>query len=459
MKIEMSNVNIKGILAKLSVLKSNWLLSASIGIALVAVLLFIPVKLVSGNLKKAVGQRSLRLGTQVKSARRSTVSKDQWKELAKYEAVYENDANQIARLAIQSTQRQLLSYSIFPEPKDQSSAIFKMFGDNYRLGIDALLKGVNASDCPTDEELDQGMANASATSPGGGAARQYSTPSSRPRPLSGAYSIYAGARRDSPGQPKSVESTIRDEICLSRAKAISVYADPPDLAGYEFWGEYRYDVKPEDAVQDCWYYQLGYWVIEDVFSTIGSMNSGSPDVLTAPVKRLLEVGFKSGGNVGSSRASSLRRVRKLAVNPRSARPGYVGADLSGSMANSFTGRFSDNDIDVIHFKFSAVIAVKSVLPFMKELCSGKQHKFKGFFDELPQTQTFVHNQITVLQSKFIAVDRLDSFHSLYRYGQDAVVELRLVCEYVFNKSAYDDIKPAEVKAGPEPPPGRRTPPR
>jgi len=323
MKIEMSNVNIKDILAKLGVLKSNLSLLASIVIALVAVLLFVPVKLVSGNLKEAVGQKSLRLGTQVNSAKRSTVSKDQWKELAKYEAVYENDASQIALLAVQSTQRQLLSYSIFPEPNDQSSAIFKLFGDNYRFAIDALLKGVNASDCPTDEELSQGMANASATSPLGGAARQYSTSSSRS--MSRSFPRSVSPRSLSFGTTKGVESTILDEICLSRAKSISVYASLPGLAGYEFWAEYKYDVKPEDAIQDCWYYQLGYWAIEDIFSTIGTMNSGSADVLTAPVKRLLGVGFKSGANTGSSRA-----VRRLAASsPQKARPGYVGPDLSG----------------------------------------------------------------------------------------------------------------------------------
>lgn len=456
MKIEMSNFNVKDILAKLSVLKSNLSLLASIVIALVAVLLFIPVKLVSGNLNQAVRRESLSLGTKVKSAKRNTVSKDQWRELAKYEAIYENDANQIARLAVQSTQRQLLSYIIFPQPKDQSSSIFKLFGDNYRLGIDALLKGANASDCPTDEELDQGMTNASATSLGG-AARQQS--SLRSRPSTGAPSRYAGSPTGSSGKPKSVEATIVDEICLSRAKSISVYANPSDLPGYEFWDEYGYDVKPEDAILDCWYYQLGYWVIEDVFSTISSMNSGSPDVMTAPVKRLLGVSFEAGGNARSSQASSSAPRRAGVNQARRARPHYVGDDMSGSMTNSFTARFSDNDIDVMHFNFSVVIAVKSVLPFMKELCSGKQHKFKGFSDELPQEQTFAHNQITVLQSKFIPVDRLESFHSLYRYGQDAIVELSLVCEYVFNKKAYDGIKPAEVKAGAGLPAGQRTPAR
>src|SRR3990172_353736 len=235
MKIEMSSVNIKDILSRLSVLKSNPLLLASIIIALVAVLLFIPVKLVNSNLKESVDQKSLRLGRQVKSAKGTAVSKDQWKELAKQEAMYENDANQIALLSIQSTQRPLLRYGILPEPSDQSSAIFKMFGDNYRRGINDLLLAINANDCPTDDELSQGMVSASATSPGG-APRQYSTVSTRL--TSGSY------RRPSAGS-RAVEETILDEICLSRAKSISVYASPFDLPGYGFWGEYTYDVKPE----------------------------------------------------------------------------------------------------------------------------------------------------------------------------------------------------------------------
>ena len=448
MKIEMSSLNIKGILSRLSVLKSNSLLLASIIIAFVAVLLFIPVKLVNSNLKEVVDQKSLRLGRQVKSAKGTAVSKDQWKELAKQEEMYENDANQIALLAIQSTQRPLLRYGIFPEPSDQSSAIFKMFGDNYRRGINDLLLAINANDCPTDDELKQGMVSASATSPGG-VPRQYSAVA--PRPPSGSY-------RSPSGASKPVEETIRDEICLSRAKSISVYANPSDLPGYAFWGGYTYDVKPEDAIADCWYYQLGYWVIEDVVSTIGSMNSGSTNVLTAPVKRLAGVSFKRAGDVrrGSSMASG--GDRNSPADPlRVARPCYVGANMSGSMTDSFTGRFSDNDIDVIHFNLSVVISAKSVLPFMKDLCGIKQHKFKGFYDELPEAQTFAHNQITILQSQFYSVDRLDPFHSLYRYGQDAVVELRLVCEYVFNKSAYDVIKPAAIKAGAMATTGQQTP--
>jgi hypothetical protein len=36
-------------------------------------------------------------------------------------------------------------------------------------------------------------------------------------------------------------------------------------------------------------------------------------------------------------------------------------------------------------------------------------------------------------------------HRYYRYGDDNVVELDLVCEYIFNTKGYEPIKPESVK--------------
>ena len=36
-------------------------------------------------------------------------------------------------------------------------------------------------------------------------------------------------------------------------------------------------------------------------------------------------------------------------------------------------------------------------------------------------------------------------HMVYRYGDAQVVELDLICEYVFNKAAYEAVKPKQVK--------------
>jgi hypothetical protein len=464
MKMDMSNINIKEILGKLSVLKSNLSLSASIIITLVAMLLFIPAKILGGKLENTVKQESLGKGTQIKTAKEQAVSKDQWKELAKYEAAYEKDANEIAILAMRSTQRELLSYDMFPSPKDKSSGIFKAFGERYQAAIDGEINRINAKDCPTQEELSQGMANASVTSSMGGGYRGYSATSSR-QPRGSEFDYYQGYQGGGLGS-NTVMDTIRDEICLSRAKSISAYANPVDLAGYEFWEQYKYDVKPEDAIQDCWYYQLGYWVIEDVFSTIIAMNSGSAQVFTSPVKRLMYVRFgEDSGDARTSGAAVYDMVRSYttaAGRPAMDRPSYTNnvnvnvnmtgynVGMTGYSDAPHTNRLGDEDIDVMHFNFAVIIEAGSVLPFMKELCSIKKHKFKGFFDELPAVETFAHNQITILRSAFYAVERSDVLHDRYRYGQNAVVELEFTCEYIFNKKAYDAVKPKEVKVQKDP---------
>jgi len=465
MKMDMSNVNIKEILGKLSVLKSNLSLLASIIITLVALLLFIPVKILSGGLENTIKRESLGSARQIRSAMQDAVSENQWEQLGKYETLYEDDANQIEILATQTTQRELLSYDMFPSPKDQSSGIFKAFGDRYRDAIDAAVDRINAKDCPTQEELDQGTDNASGTSSmRGGSRMRGGTPSysgtPSPQGYGSGFDYYQGYQEGGASLgSNTVMDTIRDEICLSRAKSISAYANPLDLAGYGFWGEYKYDVKPEDAIQDCWYYQLGYWVIEDVFSTIAVMNSGSAQVFTSPVKRLMYVRF--GEDLGGARMSGAATYGMGGAYTASQpgmtmdRPSYANklnvdttgynVGMTGDSGAPHTNRLGDEDIDVIHFNFAVIIETGSVLPFMKELCSGKTHKFKGFFDELPKAETFVHNQITILQSAFYAVERLDMLHDRYRYGQNAVVELAFTCEYIFNKKAYDAVKPEEVR--------------
>jgi hypothetical protein len=91
-----------------------------------------------------------------------------------------------------------------------------------------------------------------------------------------------------------------------------------------------------------------------------------------------------------------------------------------------------------------VVNAKSVLPFMKELCSAKEHKFSGFSGREPE-QMFKHNQMTILESTITPVERESRMHDYYRYGEDALVELDLICEYIFNKAGYAEIKPEQVK--------------
>ena len=397
----------KDLIQRLSFLGNYSSLILPVIIILVAVLLFIPTQLMSSKLKKRVENESISIGKRVQSLSESTVSRNQWEVEREYQQAYERDANQTALLAKQSSQRPLLSYKIFPKPKDTSTLIFQEFGQRFRGRIDKLIAQANALDCPTDAELQRGLQGSS-------------LPSSRD------WSMEKG-RSDM--RLSEVDATITDVLCREKAKCASVYANPADLSGYEFWEEYEY-TGMDTAVEDCWYWQLAYWIIEDIFDTIDALNSGSNSVFTSPVKRLLDVSFAASDKGAGGKVAAVR-------------PSYV-LSIEEALTEPHTGRFCNDDIDVVHFNIAVVVSTKAVLPFMQQLCSAKQHKFRGFSGE-EQEQVFKHNQITVLESNIRSIDREDTTHNLYRYGEDAVVVLDLICEYIFNKNGYDEIKPESVK--------------
>jgi len=213
------------------------------------------------------------------------------------------------------------------------------------------------------------------------------------------------------------------------------------LSGYKFWEEYEY-IGWEPAIEDCWYSQLGYWILDDVVDTISVVNWGSKSVFTSKVKRLLSVNFpKSETKVKSKYTLTSVRRKKKADN----RPSYILSSSKKELEKSCTGRISKGDIDVVHFNVSVLVSTRAVLLFMRELCSAKEHKFNGWDGEDNPPQIFKHNQITILQYKLAPIDREDRMHKLYRYGDDAVAQLDLTCEYIFNKKGYDKIKPDAVK--------------
>ena len=443
----MNMPNFKDILQKLSVFKNNLSLLVPVIITLVSVLLFVPTQLMSSKLKKDVEQESINNGgRRIKNLEKSAVSRQQYEMEAERQKAHAADANEIAQLAKQSTQRELLSYDIFPAPNPNgfSGLIFQQYGQNYRSGIDKMILSVNGRDCPTDAEIQRGLENSS----------------SRNRMRGGGISMMSSSRGSGMNLYGSsmmfgnIDRMIVDEMCKDRAKSISVYVNPADISGYEYWANYKYDVKQEDAIQDCFYHQLGYWIIDDIFQTINTMNSGHDNVLTAPAKRFMGITFtmglkrpRSGG--GGAFRSGRRGVQKKQQEDAD-RPAYVRTAAPG-LSESCTGRYCSNDIDVTHFNFSVIVSTKSVLPFMKELCSVKEHQFRGYPDpnQPEQTfqpvQTFKHNQITVLESKIGSINPNDQTHRYYSYGDESVVSLDLICEYIFDVKGYDVLIPEPVK--------------
>jgi hypothetical protein len=427
---------LKNLLKVSSIFREHSSLVVPIAVALAGVLLFLFTHFMSSKLKAQITRESITdRGRRIEYLSKDAIPAEQWKVEKQYQHKYATDANHVVLLARQLTERPLLQDMMFPQPKTRSTLIFEQFGQRYREGINELLSNVEAGNCPTITQLRAALESSPVASKlrwGAALTSPSATAAARRAAIAALLNTL-----------KEVDRAMVDILCKDKAQSARVYASPADIGGYEFWEEYKY-AGADEAIQDCWYYQLGYWIIEDVFQTIGAMNSASNNILTAPVKRLVRVGFTLGAAEDNTRRGPRRaryvRGKKVSTGER---PAYIVTEYDG-LTESWTGRRCNDDIDVVHFSVSVLVSANAVFPFMEQLCSAKEHTLRGA-SETDQKQTLKHNQITILESTIGSIDPEGEDHGLYRYGDDAIVALDLICEYIFNKTGYEDIKPDAVK--------------
>ena len=438
-----SNVNIKDALKKLSFLKNNLALLVPIVIVIGALLLFIPTRILGKRLRARVEKDSVGTGKQVERLLRDVNSVAEAEALEEYINAYARDANEIEALMAQTVERELLSYAIFPETNETSIGLYEEFGQRYRAGMNAMLERMNAGVCPTDTEIESALKQAPRTPLQRGGGGGYGDPYGG-MGMRGGGAAYGGggSGRRSYRMMSPRDRRIADQICLDKARTAGVYATEAEIAGYAYWDEWKFEDK-DKAYRDCWYWQLGYWIIEDVAETVVAMNAEAASVLEAPVKRLMTVDFKMKRSRGR-RGRGRRMARRTSTEDSN--PAYA-TDTKDALTTPCTGRFTGEEkgIDVVQFDVRLVVDAAQVVPFMEELCSAKPHKSRGFYGKEPE-QTFMHNQISVLESSVAPVDKEGYSHDLYRYGDLPVVELDLLCEYVFSRTpGFEEIKPQQVK--------------
>jgi hypothetical protein len=131
-KINLDMTQIKEALSKLTFLKSYSFLILPSAIILVAALLYIFIPVMNGKLQAKIEKESVKNGKILSSLSKDVVSKNQWEQEEKAGIAYLADLENIAKLALQSTQRNLLSYDVFPEPVESSPIIFKQFGQKFQ---------------------------------------------------------------------------------------------------------------------------------------------------------------------------------------------------------------------------------------------------------------------------------------------------------------------------------------
>jgi len=455
----MANINIGDILKKLSFFKNNVALLVAVGLVVVALLLFIPTRIFASRLVKTMEQ-SAQMGRTIKSQIGQLEEGVKARQLQPYINAYARDVNQIENLVKQTTLRELLSYRLFPDTNESSILLFEEFSRAYRRGIDAMLQSVKAGAPPTDTEISTALKQAPQQGMGmyggayGGGYGPYGggpggrPPSGRsPSPMSGMSSPYGRGMGMSSFAMTDAQYKIFEMLCKEKAQAAGVYAGPvdptgmPTIAGYLYWDDWKFENR-DNAYKDCWYWQMGYWMIEDVMTTVREMNKTSSSVLDAPVKRVMNVNFVLTQTLGRS----MRRVGRgggMRGKKTGDNPTYV-TSAKDALTTPCTGRYSGEIFDVMQFEIRVVVDAKDTLAFMKQLCAAKEHKFAGWKGNEP-VQKFLHNQITILESTTAPVDPEGPEHIAYEYGDAPVVELDLFCEYLFSKAAYEDVKPQQVK--------------
>jgi hypothetical protein len=443
-----AKVNVKDVLGKLGFLKNNLSLLLPIFIIVVAVLLFIPTRLLRGRLQATIQKQSLDTGRRIDSLIREVNQASEAEAMARYIDAYAQDANRIELLMKQTTQRELLSYDLFPDTNDSFLLLFEEFGHKYVSGVEAMLQSMGAGGPPTDVELQAALKNAprSPYQPGGGYGSLYGRGGPSPMmPPMGPGTPGAGSGRMMFGMMTETDRKIIDKVCLDKASMARVYTSPIDWDGFTFWNDWKYE-DSDSAYRACWYWQLGYWILEDVAASVGEINQNAPSILTAPVKRVMNVSFTlQRAKAGMMRSGSFRPRGRRSTDKNKQLPAYVfSAKDASAMTVPCTGRYTCRDFDVVHFNVRVIIRSDQVLPFLQTLCRAKEHKFRGFYGKEPE-QTFKHNQITVLETKLSPINPLNLEHQAYRYGDDAVEEMDIICEYLFYGKAYDEIMPGLIR--------------
>jgi hypothetical protein len=376
------------------------------GLLLAAVIVFLIAKHINSGVQESVAD-SLDTGEAVSRFLRDAPSVEQAQAELAFQQKHKTDAEKVQQLVMQTTQRELIAYNIFPEPTDMSRYIFDYYAENYIKAIDQMFQEINAGDAPSENELQADLAGTANT-------------------------------RSMRNIDENTKKII-DARCKARARSIGLYARPQVFDWYNYWSQYQYSGRAS-AIYDCWYSQLAYWVYEDVMETIKKLKGDHNSLLASPVKRLGRVSFRSLSSINLQPMDQTKSTAQKDV------PFMITEERPPILVeNSWTGRVGDDQRDVFHFSLSVIVEVDKVPDFMRELCSAKEHVFRGW-DGKSEPVKGVHNQITILNSIIEPVDRESPIHKNYRYGASAVVQWSGVCEYVLRKEAYQEIIPEAITA-------------
>ena len=159
------------------------------------------------SLKAQIQKQSVDVGRRIESLVDQTPPAKQFEQAGVAMNRLTEQVGQVEQLAKQDSQRLLLSYKIFPKPKETSQQIYSEFGEAFRQGLEGLIRDVRGLDAPSESDLSKELGPDSARN----------------------IRVVAGGVRD-----KTTQNLI-DAICARRAGELGVYANPKLFGWYGYW--------------------------------------------------------------------------------------------------------------------------------------------------------------------------------------------------------------------------------
>jgi len=280
-------------------------LALPVALFLAAGLLYIPTMMAGESLSDDIARESLSGADKIERMIRNVPSAKQFEIERSYQDKHTKDAEAINKMAAQSSQRELITYQIFPKPRETSQQLFDDFAISYCEEIKSLVEQLDGRNAPDLDDINRKVG-------------------------------YSRGRNSRSGSENSHDRKV-DAVCQKRAKSISIYAFPQLFAWYNFWSDWAETEFPGQtvAIEYCWNSQTAYWIYQDIVDTILQMNSDADSVLTSDVKRLMGISFQMSvpDDWGENAAAKTEDVPEYLTDPEDI--------IIGSMP--WTGRISNKD--------------------------------------------------------------------------------------------------------------------
>jgi len=244
-----------------------------------------------------------------------------------------------------------------------------------------------------------------------------------PGPVGGRGMAPPGAGAPAAGgtaPPIGVEaSVVQQRAAVKKARNIRIYADP----------ETSFQVSPiahaetPPTPREMWYAQVSLWVQEDLVNAIARLNEEAAqklgeehgNVTNLPVKRIESIAVQ-----GYVRADGVLVPLISGVGAQQLPEGAVG----GPVVQSFTGRRSDQQFDVIRVQMTVIVDKRELLRLIDAV-----------------TRTNFYQLVGV---EYSTVENVDP--AGYYYGSAPVVRAVLDFEGYLARKIFKPLMPAEVLA-------------